>query len=267
MFRVDERCTTRENGKDARSLESHRAEDDLRNSGERGVHCAPMQGDIRLACVLATAVAIGAGMGCTNEFAGAFDTSAHPGFPAQDAGATGAGAGAGADAGAGAGADAGAGAGADAGASADAGAGADAGAHADAGSGGGDAGGDGGGAIACINPSANLPNGQHNAGLDCMQCHNGTTAVRWTLAGTLYDSPSGNAAVSGATIEIVDANGQKLDLVTASNGNFYTQSAVAFPISVRASRCPSDQHMASKPTQGGCNASSCHNSTMRVHLP
>jgi len=58
----------------------------------------------------------------------------------------------------------------------------------------------------------------------------------------------------------VQANGQKIQIATCNNGNFYTSQAVTFPITVRASQCPSDTSMraAVQTGQGGFN--SCHSS-------
>jgi hypothetical protein len=102
-----------------------------------------------------------------------------------------------------------------------------------------------------------------------MGCHDGTgSAPQWSIAGTLYDAASGGAAVSAATIEVTDADGNVLQLATASNGNFYTDQAVSFPITVRASKCPSNAPMTDAISgSGSCNQSGCHTSAMRVHLP
>jgi len=119
--------------------------------------------------------------------------------------------------------------------------------------------------FACRPATSANGNGHHNAGADCWQCHS------FTVAGTLYSSASGGSAVAGATITVVDANNQTLDLVTGTNGNFYTNSSVAFPIKLYASSCPTVNMMVSQMTStnnnnGGCNQSSCHSST-RIHLP
>jgi hypothetical protein len=117
----------------------------------------------------------------------------------------------------------------------------------------------------CIAIATPLTNGHHNAGAACAGCHDGTTATLWTASGTLYDTVAGANAIAGATIVLTDANGQQVSIVTSSNGNFYTQSALALPVSARASGCPNDVAMVSKASSGDCN--SCHNSSLRVHLP
>jgi hypothetical protein len=86
-----------------------------------------------------------------------------------------------------------------------------------------------------------------------------------TAAGTLYSTASGGSAVSGATVTITDSKGTKIKMVTGSSGNFYTSSAISFPATVEVSKCPDTATMPSTITAGGCN--SCHNSSMRAHLP
>lgn len=130
--------------------------------------------------------------------------------------------------------------------------------------------GPGGEPLVCEEPAATLPNGNHNAGLACRSCHNGSTvgAPTWTIAGTLYDSKAGTAPVAGATILVRDANGVERKLITASNGNFYTAEAVAFPVTVAASKCPDTKAMTGTPGDGDCN--NCHtanSSQGRIHLP
>jgi hypothetical protein len=126
-------------------------------------------------------------------------------------------------------------------------------------------------AVACntVQSTAGLsdPSGHHNAGLDCQGCHGpGGGAPTFYVGGTLYNSVNGAAPVAGATINVTDANGQKLKIVTATNGNFWTSTAVAYPITVNASLCPNTLAMsASVSGNGACN--NCHNSTFRVHVP
>jgi len=55
--------------------------------------------------------------------------------------------------------------------------------------------------------------------------------------------------VSGKTYAYVGAQ---------ANGNFYTSTAVAFPITVTASACPSIHAMSASVTAGGCNKTGCH---------
>jgi hypothetical protein len=55
-------------------------------------------------------------------------------------------------------------------------------------------------------------------------------------------------------------------MVSANNGNFWTGTQLSYPLTVKASLCPSTVAMSgSVDANGGCN--SCHNSSFRVHLP
>lgn len=117
----------------------------------------------------------------------------------------------------------------------------------------------------CEPASSALPNGRHNAGKDCLGCHNGGQAIAFTVGGTLFDSPAGANAVAGATIVLLEANGRTTKLITASNGNFYTTAPLSFPLKVSASKCPSTTPMVDPVSGGGCNG--CHGSGNRVHLP
>jgi len=137
----------------------------------------------------------------------------------------------------------------------------------------GDLGGTPGGdlAIVCdsLQPTSGLssPSGQHNAGQECQGCHApGGGAPTFYVGGTLYSAASGGSAVAGATINITDANGKQVKIVSANNGNFWTRTALAYPIKVDASLCPSTVPMiATVAGNGACN--NCHNSAMRVHVP
>jgi hypothetical protein len=117
----------------------------------------------------------------------------------------------------------------------------------------------------CIALTTALTSGHHNAGAACAGCHNGTGATLWTASGTLYGTVSGGTAIAGATIVLTDANNQAVSIVTSTNGNFYTSTPLTYPVTARASGCPNDVAMVSKASSGDCN--SCHNSTLRVHLP
>ena len=125
-------------------------------------------------------------------------------------------------------------------------------------------------AFTCRNqvPLAQLSSGHHNAGLDCMDgCHN----HGFTLAGTLYTSSAGTTIIAGGTITISDAAGHTFDVVSQRNGNFYTSTAVTFPVTVIASECPATATMTESIASGsgGCNRTGCHTTggQGRIHLP
>jgi hypothetical protein len=104
-----------------------------------------------------------------------------------------------------------------------------------------------------------------NAGQACLNCHGSRQSPNITLGGTLYGSATGGSGVSGATVTVVDNSGKKTTIVTGSSGNFYTTASIAFPATVQISKCPDTASMSSTVTSGDCN--SCHNSSMRIHLP
>jgi hypothetical protein len=118
-----------------------------------------------------------------------------------------------------------------------------------------------------------LPAAHHNPGLACATagCHAepvGLNAPAYTAAGTVYVDVGGSAPVSGATVRLIDANDTEVVIVTASDGNFWTEQALVFPINAQASRCPDNVAMVSQITAGpvSCNASGCHG-VMRLHVP
>lgn len=115
-----------------------------------------------------------------------------------------------------------------------------------------------------------IPSGHHNQGLGCITggCHDGGTpqAPQWTAAGTLYRGAGGGAALAGGTIDLVDANGTEVTLVSAQNGNFWTAQTLVFPLTVKASDCFESRMMPTPAPLGSCNQGGCHESR-RVHLP
>ena len=113
-----------------------------------------------------------------------------------------------------------------------------------------------------------LPSGKHNAGKVCLDCHDGDGAApRWTAAGTIYSTVDGASPLAGATIHLEDASGAEVVLVSAQNGNFWTQEELAFPLTVRASRCPTERAMGGAVPDSGASCNSCHDSAMRIALP
>ncbi len=81
-------------------------------------------------------------------------------------------------------------------------------------------------------------------GSDCLSCHDGAAARRWTAAGTW----SGE----GAHVSITDADGKSFTLRTNRVGNFYTAEPLAFPFRVSVDGA----QMPTAVDYGGCNR--CH---------
>ena len=132
---------------------------------------------------------------------------------------------------------------------------------------------DGGAAANCDPAVQTADDGHHNAGLDCMSCHNGQmqAAPMFKLAGTLYTSGAGAAPAVGMTIRVHAADGQTLKIVTAKNGNFYTTTPIQFPVMVEASACPDTQSMGDPVEGPAVSCNSCHvtggGAGERIHLP
>jgi hypothetical protein len=126
---------------------------------------------------------------------------------------------------------------------------------------------DGASGLLCKNQVlTGLGSGHHNAGLDCLNgCHN----HGFTLAGTIYSTATGGAALTGATVTVKDASGTTFDVISQLDGNFYTTQPVTFPLTVYASSCPSVQPMVATVAAGGCNKVGCHTSNAQgqIHLP
>jgi hypothetical protein len=122
----------------------------------------------------------------------------------------------------------------------------------------------------CKPGTTNVASGHHNAGRDCQGCHGGQGAPRFYVGGTAYTSASSTTPLVGATITVVDKSGTSVDLVTSTNGNFYTSTVLTPPLTVYASKCPTLMPMTATVTNnGGCNAAGCHvagSSSGHVHL-
>jgi hypothetical protein len=127
-----------------------------------------------------------------------------------------------------------------------------------------------GGVILCQPLEADNGDGHHHSGEDCIVggCHRGTGGgPEFTVGGTLFDVSRGGAAVGGGTIAIVDGDGKRFTVVSATNGNFYLTQPVTFPLLLNASTCPNMNKMISLSNNGGCNQGGCHSSTdIRVAL-
>jgi hypothetical protein len=120
--------------------------------------------------------------------------------------------------------------------------------------------------LPCKNATTAPGDGHHNTGKNCFDnCHN----HGFSLAGTLYTNSTGNTGFSGATITVVDSTNKEINIVTNLNGNFYTTQAMAFPVLVMASACPSAAKMnvAVAATGRGCNTCHIGGTGMQMHLP
>ncbi len=121
-------------------------------------------------------------------------------------------------------------------------------------------GGDGGSNALCETAKTPRGDGRHNEGQGCLNaggCHGATPgSTVFTVAGTLYTTGAGAAPSAGSTIILVDGAGLEVKVVTSTNGNFYTSQAVTFPVTAKASLCPTTKAMTATAADGNCN--SCH---------
>ena len=121
--------------------------------------------------------------------------------------------------------------------------------------------------------AATPPSGRHNPNANCMNgCHGDGTggAPIFTVGGTLSETAGASPAVLGATVTLTDNVGTVIDMITADNGNFWTEQAIEFPATIEVSLCPDTVAMPGPITTGNCVAG-CHvaggTAGGRVHLP
>jgi len=96
-------------------------------------------------------------------------------------------------------------------------------------------------------------------GDDCLSCH------AFKAAGTVFAAASSSTAVGSATVTLVDKDGVTVTRTTNSAGNFYTSSALAYPLQrVTIDKGADLVEMLDVPS-GHCN--DCHASGDRIHLP
>jgi hypothetical protein len=120
---------------------------------------------------------------------------------------------------------------------------------------------------ACYEPASSIGAGYHRPGETCLPCHRGGSASEMTLAGTLYVDATGSAPLAGATIHLIDANGDVVTFVTTDNGNFWASDPIAFPVRAYASLCPDIPGMANLVESSGADCNSCHGAGSRIHVP
>lgn len=122
----------------------------------------------------------------------------------------------------------------------------------------------------CDDPVAPTSDGHHHPGEDCLGCHSqGGEAPPYSFAGTVYDGPGGMAPVAGVTIHLIDSAGTDVIVTSQANGNFWSTDLVTFPVVAFGSACPDVVPMLVPlgDPDGSCNASGCHTSGFRIHVP
>jgi hypothetical protein len=95
----------------------------------------------------------------------------------------------------------------------------------------------------------------HNAGNNCMNCHNGAGgAPKFTFAGTLRNTAG--AIVAGAEVRLVDSAGKAISVCSDNSGNFHTGQTWTAAAHVGVRNASKKALMVSTITDGGCNG--CH---------
>jgi hypothetical protein len=110
----------------------------------------------------------------------------------------------------------------------------------------------------CEPQHATVGSGYHNPGQNCLECHNGQQAGApiFTLGGTAYADEDGTIPLVGATVIVIDGDGNVVKLPTQQNGNFYTSAQLSPPYVTAVSQCPDNVPMITNFSDGDCN--SCH---------
>jgi hypothetical protein len=126
-------------------------------------------------------------------------------------------------------------------------------------------------AIAALGPeAAGVRRGPlHRPGQPCLLCHDGAVGdpQRFTVAGTVYDTPSAQVASVRASVVLVDANAVRFQVLTNAAGNFYAtpseydptfpiQAAVTGPAGQTAPMQTLIEGNGTVEPNGGC--ASCH---------
>lgn len=100
-----------------------------------------------------------------------------------------------------------------------------------------------------------------NPGQACITCHSAMHGPTFTAAGTVYptahEPDNCDGQISGWTIVITDAAGNKISLTPNLAGNFDTSSAIVYPYTVQiTSSTGYTREMVTPQSTGDCN--SCH---------
>lgn len=63
----------------------------------------------------------------------------------------------------------------------------------------------------------------HRPGQPCILCHDGAIGdpQRFSVAGTIFQTPAAKVAAAGVTVKLTDANGASIEVATNAAGNFF----------------------------------------------
>lgn len=93
----------------------------------------------------------------------------------------------------------------------------------------------------------------------CIACHSSGEGPRFRIGGTVYPTahePNDCDGATSAAVEVTDAGGRVTTLQVNAAGNFFTSSAITFPIHVAVVANGTRRVMNGSPPTGDCN--SCH---------
>jgi len=97
-------------------------------------------------------------------------------------------------------------------------------------------------------------------GADCTACHSdgniSNYAPKFTIAGTVFEDGDGTSGFEGATLRILDADGNTFELTSNSVGNFFTSEDISFPVNAEIEVDGNIRAMGSPIESGACNT--CH---------
>lgn len=100
-----------------------------------------------------------------------------------------------------------------------------------------------------------------NPGEACIACHQAEDeGPEYTFAGTVYeglDEPNDCNGLSGATVEVIDADGASFTATTNSAGNFFLNASdLVFPVTATVTDGTRTATMVTAQASGDCNT--CH---------
>ena len=97
-------------------------------------------------------------------------------------------------------------------------------------------------------------------GGNCIECHSsGGEGPRYAIAGTVMNDSKDDTncdGVSGVTVEITGANGQKITLTTNGAGNFFSSGSVPTPYTAKVISGGKTRAMSAAQTDLNC--AGCH---------
>ena len=129
--------------------------------------------------------------------------------------------------------------------------------------------------IASLGPEVGTPGPNHRPGQPCCVCHSefGTDPKHiFTVAGTVFDSPTSLNPVPDVEVRLVSADNKGIVKLTNASGNFYLTEAeypFAFPLRVRLSKGAVEKsmqsHIGREPSCAGCHFDPPNVGEGRVH--